>query len=213
MSPWPHRHGSKPSIDAVSHVGRLGDLDVLDTSQVCADSSSSDSDIYPRPLVQASTSTSHGDAARPPLPQHSRSLSHPFPSLFSGKKKKQDIIGGRGLEDSDSTEDDGSMTSMKGKSRQRSDRNGTGGQIRDFATGNCMTCSSLVRWPRDLKVFKCTICLTINDLGLVWPPSVSEIKGDGGAKPLRGLTQHPNASLKHHPQGIDHASFTRVRQS
>lgn len=27
-----------------------------------------------------------------------------------------------------------------------------------------MTCDSTVRWPRDLKVFRCTICLTVNDL-------------------------------------------------
>ncbi|OTB05388.1 hypothetical protein M426DRAFT_72892 [Hypoxylon sp. CI-4A] len=34
----------------------------------------------------------------------------------------------------------------------------------DFATGNCMTCASLVRWPKELPVFRCTICLTINDI-------------------------------------------------
>ncbi|KAK8024746.1 ubiquitin protein ligase [Apiospora arundinis] len=34
----------------------------------------------------------------------------------------------------------------------------------DFRTGNCMTCGGLVRWPKELDVFRCTICLTINDL-------------------------------------------------
>ena len=31
-------------------------------------------------------------------------------------------------------------------------------------TGKCMTCDSTVRWPQGLKVFRCTTCLTINDL-------------------------------------------------
>ncbi len=45
---------------------------------------------------------------------------------------------------------------------------------KDFATGSCMTCGSLVRWPRELRVFKCTICLTINDLG------PRDLAGSGG---------------------------------
>lgn len=31
-------------------------------------------------------------------------------------------------------------------------------------TGKCMTCDATVRWPQGLKVFRCTTCLTINDL-------------------------------------------------
>lgn len=34
----------------------------------------------------------------------------------------------------------------------------------EMTTGRCMTCHSTVRWPRDLKVFRCTECLTVNDL-------------------------------------------------
>lgn len=34
----------------------------------------------------------------------------------------------------------------------------------DLTTGHCMTCDSMVRWPKDLKAFRCTICLMINDL-------------------------------------------------
>ncbi|KAH0544830.1 hypothetical protein FGG08_001059 [Glutinoglossum americanum] len=45
----------------------------------------------------------------------------------------------------------------QGKARQ------SGSEI-DLVAGNCMTCDSLVRWPRELNVFRCTICLTINDL-------------------------------------------------
>lgn len=35
---------------------------------------------------------------------------------------------------------------------------------KDFVTGTCMTCGSLMRWPKELGVFRCTICATINDL-------------------------------------------------
>lgn len=35
---------------------------------------------------------------------------------------------------------------------------------KDFASGNCMTCGAMSRWPKGLKVFKCTLCMTINDL-------------------------------------------------
>lgn len=31
-------------------------------------------------------------------------------------------------------------------------------------TGRCMTCDSTVRWPREVKVFRCVTCQTINDL-------------------------------------------------
>lgn len=33
-------------------------------------------------------------------------------------------------------------------------------------TGNCATCGSLVRWPRHLHVFRCTVCLMVNQLKL-----------------------------------------------
>lgn len=31
-------------------------------------------------------------------------------------------------------------------------------------TGKCATCGSLVRWPRHLHVFRCTVCLMVNHL-------------------------------------------------
>ncbi|KAG0638914.1 hypothetical protein HOY80DRAFT_1137176 [Tuber brumale] len=33
-----------------------------------------------------------------------------------------------------------------------------------FATGHCMCCDCTVRWPSNLNVFRCTVCMTINDL-------------------------------------------------
>ena len=48
-------------------------------------------------------------------------------------------------------------------------RYGPSDQIRrvsnvDFASGRCMTCDSDVKWPKEIDVFRCTVCHTINDL-------------------------------------------------
>lgn len=52
---------------------------------------------------------------------------------------------------------------------------------KDLMTGKCMTCDSMVRWPKELKVFRCTVCLTINDL----QPVVLEARhGDGQKAPV-----------------------------
>lgn len=34
----------------------------------------------------------------------------------------------------------------------------------ELVTGKCATCGSLVRWPRHLNVFRCTVCLMVNHL-------------------------------------------------
>ncbi|KAL0940971.1 HECT-domain-containing protein [Colletotrichum truncatum] len=161
MAPWTQRHAPPPrpptlrqtSADLVSRVhspsltappgqlGRLPDYVILNNSHIPGDSSSSESDFHPR---------------RPRRPTHSRSMSHPFPALFSTKKKRPDTT-----YESDSDDNVPVMTKPQGNTHKRG---GANSGSRDFATGNCMTCGSLVRWPRELKVFKCTVCLTINDI-------------------------------------------------
>ncbi|PTD05032.1 hypothetical protein HYE67_004440 [Fusarium culmorum] len=118
------------------------------------DSSSDESDLHPsRP------------SSRPQRPPHTRSMSQPFPSLFSSKKKRQNSVGAP-PPDLGFADDDVVMPRQAPKTHaQTPSHNGNGpAGNKDFATGNCMTCGSLVRWPRDLKVFKCTICTTVNDL-------------------------------------------------
>ncbi|KAK8129405.1 ubiquitin protein ligase E3 [Apiospora kogelbergensis] len=94
------------------------------------------------------------------IPSHSRSMSHPFPSLFTTKKKKP-------IGFDDSTDDDCVPsrlgTTSSGPNMASTARKQQRGPI-DFRNGNCMTCGGLVRWPKELDVFRCTICLTINDL-------------------------------------------------
>ena len=35
---------------------------------------------------------------------------------------------------------------------------------KELAIGKCATCGSHVRWPKDVDVFRCTVCLMVNDL-------------------------------------------------
>ncbi|KAF4776165.1 HECT-domain-containing protein [Colletotrichum scovillei] len=194
MAPWSsQRHAPPPrpptlrqtSADLVSRIhspshtappGQLGRLPdsyvILDNSHLHADSSSSESDFHPR---------------RPRRPTHSRSMSHPFPSLFSSKKKRPDTS-----HDTDSEDDAPVMTKPPGNNNTTHKRGGTSGGSRDFATGNCMTCGSLVRWPRELKVFKCTVCVTINDIH----PDQLPARSNSGPKWLQRPSQESTSPQK-----------------
>lgn len=156
-SPRHRNTGSNAAPQSAWNQSRLNDLELLDSSQIQAESSSSDSDYQPTRTQRPA--------------RHGRSLSHPFPSLFSSKKKKrQNSTSGGGASDSDSANDGRLAANSKPRPQANGYRDGMATGNKDFATGNCMACGSLVRWPKDLKVFKCTICLTINDL---------QIKSDG----------------------------------
>jgi E3 ubiquitin-protein ligase HECTD2 len=110
-------------------------------------------------------------------PSHGRSMSHPFPSLFSTKKKRHGEITVAGFE---STDDDGTSPNAARNIPQQP----AGKQMvpdKDLMTGKCMTCDSMVRWPKELKVFRCTVCLTINDLK---PIMLEARRGDGHRAPV-----------------------------
>ncbi|KAK6369355.1 putative E3 ubiquitin-protein ligase [Exophiala oligosperma] len=95
-------------------------------------------------------------------PSHNRSFSHPFPSIFGSKRseKKHNARGEPEVTASGSKdnrqEDNRSKPPTTEAAAHRGDR--------QPVTGKCMTCDSTVRWPQGLKVFRCTTCLTINDL-------------------------------------------------
>jgi E3 ubiquitin-protein ligase HECTD2 len=133
--------------------------DVSNPNVDAESSSSSDCETYPRKKTR-------------PV-QHTRSASHPFPALFGNRRGRQGSVN-VAREDPDLSDND---TTMRRQSVQTHSRASTAGG-RDFETGNCMTCGSLMRWPRDLKLFKCTICVTVNDLTAV------EAAGDAGKLPV-----------------------------
>lgn len=113
---------------------------------------------------------------------HSRSISHPFPSSFGGRRRNPNP----GFIDSDSDDDDIEVTHLpdvlSSSPRKRSSRPLPGGE--STSTGKCMTCNSTVRWPRGLKVFRCTECLTVNDL----EPYTSKDSGGQGISGKDGMT-------------------------
>ncbi|KAK4133062.1 HECT-domain-containing protein [Trichocladium antarcticum] len=130
-------------------VGSWANFD--DLENIRAESSSSDGGLHP--------------SNRPP-PRHTRSMSHPFPSLFSSKKKKAAPAPGDDGFATDSDDDSGPSPNAGGNpaAPRGHHRDGSSAGNRDWVTGRCMTCASLMRWSKDLLMFKCTICLTINDL-------------------------------------------------
>ncbi|KAI0203001.1 HECT-domain-containing protein [Astrocystis sublimbata] len=118
-----------------------------------ADSSSSEDDFVPKPKPKPKPKLSS---------THSRSMSHPFPSLFSSKKKKNAAIDNE-LGGDDNADDHSFSPKLYSSSSQVAGASRAPTGPVDFATGNCMTCAGLVRWPKELQVFRCTKCLTIND--------------------------------------------------
>ena len=102
---------------------------------------------------------------------HSRSHSHPLPATPGGPNPITDgfdfmnrndyddcTIGGR-----TSAGGSGIRDMYNSPNHVDSSFNVEG----DLVTGRCATCCSLVRWPRQLEVFRCTVCLMVNDLKVV----------------------------------------------
>ncbi|KAF2227554.1 hypothetical protein BDZ85DRAFT_4794 [Elsinoe ampelina] len=123
---------------------------------------------------------------------HNRSSSHPLPKIFS---KRRGSLGWGKVDEDDSGDTpvvpvlDGVVASspsraISGKKRLDEDA---------LQTRLCMCCESRVRFPRDLRVFRCTTCLTINDLvpfrHTLRPPETTHGEQTGDEDPA--LSQRP----------------------
>jgi E3 ubiquitin-protein ligase HECTD2 len=97
-----------------------------------------------------------------PKSTHNRSFSHPFPNLFGSKRSERKHQGKGEHDGTSSVSRDGRMDDVKAKATGQ--ESASHRADRQPVTGRCMTCDSTVRWPQGLKVFRCTTCLTINDL-------------------------------------------------
>ncbi|RDW70612.1 HECT-type E3 ubiquitin-protein ligase [Aspergillus mulundensis] len=98
---------------------------------------------------------------------HSRSISQPFASAFSGVgKRRNKSISAEANLDTDDDDDDDDIYVPNPNLISTSPRKGLPRVPlkEELTTGRCMTCNNTVRWPRSLKVFRCTECLTVNDL-------------------------------------------------
>lgn len=78
----------------------------------------------------------------------------------------------------------------------------------DIETGACLVCASVVKWPKELRAFRCATCLTVNDLDSHLRPSrrrpVQEPDGagrrpDGAARGPDGATRGPDGSWRPEP--------------
>lgn len=89
---------------------------------------------------------------------HSRSLSNPFSGISKRRKSpsKNDFL--------DSDDDDEVTFPLPEVSTSTSPKKPLPPLPDEMATGKCMTCNTAVKWPGNLKVFRCTQCLAVNDL-------------------------------------------------
>ncbi|KAL2802701.1 hypothetical protein BJX63DRAFT_101231 [Aspergillus granulosus] len=134
--------------------------------------------------VEANPRTNDLPVLSPPYRRgHSRSLSQPFASLSgAGKRRNKSISKDATLDTDDDDDDDDiylpnpvSSSPRKGPPRVPPKD--------DLITGKCMTCNNTMRWPRNLKVFRCTECLTVNDL-----EPYKETRDPGSHRPGKDVT-------------------------
>lgn len=101
----------------------------------------------------------------PSRPSHGRSYSQPFPSIFGSGKKTETIPEIDYNDDALETLTVSSfVTGFAYKDHMAASGTSSQNVEKDLVTGKCVTCDSLVRWPRHLDVFRCTVCLMVNDL-------------------------------------------------
>ncbi|KAI9792430.1 MAG: putative E3 ubiquitin-protein ligase [Peltula sp. TS41687] len=122
------------------------------------------------PLVPITSDLPEPNPSHPPSPPrsrsgHGRSISNPFPTLFGpGKKSDRATATGstiRLVHDSESSDEEFHANGDgNGYTQTRPRNDGEGNMV----TGKCFTCDALMQWPRDLNAFRCTRCMTTNDL-------------------------------------------------
>ena len=153
MSPWPPRSQPNQQPPNGSHQQYL--VPPRTSSQTRQDPNPD----YGIPTLHHKRSTKEQEEGS--TGRHGRSFSHPFPSIFGGSKRseKGNVVRREGDAGVDSTDDESSF--MRKPGRVKRDNSLT---EKEPITGRCMTCDSTVRWPREVKVFRCVTCQTINDL-------------------------------------------------
>ncbi|KAH8811813.1 ubiquitin-protein ligase-like protein E3 [Xylogone sp. PMI_703] len=172
MAPWPTRFHPSASNNESNSAAKSTSLDRnRRPSRITEDDILENAFGIPT-LPPSQSSRRRTGSSGPSRPTgHARSMSHPFPSLFSGRKKNNSSTANiSNISLSESSDENLSSADAPHKAPN------TG----DLRTGRCMTCDSTVRWPKELKVFRCTICLTINDLQ---PVFLQARRGDGHRVP------------------------------
>lgn len=161
----PHRASeTQPSININASLSSF-----LPTSHRRATSQLSEADVLENasnipvllPRESLASYALDGDGLQQPS-RHGRSMSHPFPPMFHSRKNRDGSSAAMANEVAPA--EGSSFTSSKGPANTAQNTRSSKAIDRELMTGKCMTCDSTVRWPKELKVFRCTVCLTINDL-------------------------------------------------
>ena len=101
--------------------------------------------------------------------RHGRSLSHPL-TLLLGHGRKGDDRYRNGSNATHARAQDDSVhysqpdTNIDDQSDVPNNASTPKAQNLELIAGRCATCDSTIKWPKHLKVFRCTICLMVNDL-------------------------------------------------
>lgn len=138
-----------------------------------------------------------------------RSMSHSFLSIPHGNKKGR---GNHTAMECDSGDRNNramfSASTPQSLTRSRGSRSTNAQLDRDLTTGKCMTCDSMVRWPKELAVFRCSVCVTINDL-----TPISTVQ-DSGCSRRSHSTREPapsqNSSLSRGRQAYNSCCQDRI---
>lgn len=151
-----------PSTSPARQRPRVSEADILENA-------------YGIPSLPPPSHTSYGASNTSKSrrsPGHGRSVSHPFPSLFSANKKRDGAsVPAAGFESTDEE----AVSHVAARNITQNPASKQKVPDKDLMTGKCMTCDSMVRWPKQLLVFRCTVCLTINDLK---PIALDTCQGD-----------------------------------
>ncbi|KAJ5157093.1 uncharacterized protein N7482_008193 [Penicillium canariense] len=120
---------------------------------------------------------------------HHRSISHPFPFAGLGRRRGRAKAN---MWNSDSDSDEVTYPPKPVEGSPRKDSKGGG----DLAETKCQTCNSTVRWPQNLKTFRCSACLMVTDLD--GESSTRSTESKGSIKP-DGEDRSREGRFKKHP--------------
>ncbi|KAE8323014.1 hypothetical protein BDV39DRAFT_182956 [Aspergillus sergii] len=193
MPPRTTRNPFHPSTSHSNVVDLNAPLPPLPTERGAPSSLPHEAQFPPSMVANPATSPPHHFQRR----GHSRSISHPFPSPFSSRRRNKSISKHDFL---DSDDDDDEVTylpdPLSSSPRKGAPRFSPGEEL---TTGKCMTCNCSVRWPRNLKVFRCTECLTVNDL----EPHRGSPESSGHAHPGKDDKPLPTIPRKAIPLSVE----------
>ena len=119
--------------------------------------------------------------APPQKPRHGRSYSNPTTSILGSGKRSEKVFGAEAQFQMVDTLEYPVVSSHKlpqnihmAGARGLPSRYGEAEQV----TGNCGTCGSVMKWPRQVDSYRCQICLMINDLKLSIGSSEEALAGE-----------------------------------